>query len=348
MVYLKNGNNIEGIIEKEDKNALTLNIGCGKISLLKKDVKHIDIYSFNEQNSLKERWNSAYFMRPEFIPDDLKGLAGGFTALEILRIITVKNKKEKDKAAKKVTETEIELNELNANLAGVSDKLTRARPEDNLTDYNSLVNGYNSLVAKIKLAEYNKEALQKEVVALDKKISGYINDFSEFRERFRKTHDALKKEAREQYRYFFEGVDKKLNTMDNDFTRHTISYNRYGSSIIVETLLNGTIRANLILDTGSTFVVISKELANKLGLDINQNSPIFITLADGRNINALAVILESVKVKDVEVKNVRAAVLENKEGVEEDGLLGMSFLENFLFSIDAKANKIILQSFNPP
>ena len=58
-------------------------------------------------------------------------------------------------------------------------------------------------------------------------------------------------------------------------------------------------------------------------------------------------ILESLKVKDAELKNVQAAVLKDRAPTPEDGLLGMSFLENFLVSLDVKANRLILEQFYP-
>ena len=58
-------------------------------------------------------------------------------------------------------------------------------------------------------------------------------------------------------------------------------------------------------------------------------------------------ILKSVKVGEAKLENVPAAVIEKKGTSEEDGLLGMSFLKNFLVRINTKENKLILEEFNP-
>ncbi len=347
MIYLKMGE-IEGIIEKEDQNTVVLNIGAGTITLEKKDIKYIQRYIPSEQNELKERWKYKYFTRPEFIPAYLQDIAIEFNRLEGLRDAAIKAKIEQDKASEEIKRLDNELKELQANLAGASNRLASCKPKDNQKEYNSLVEEFNSLVAKIKLLEYNKDGLHKQLGALDKKTTEYVNDLNLFRKKFKDVYAALGEESKEQNRYFFAGINKKLNELDNDFTRHVIDYDRHGSNIVVEAVLNDLVKAHLVVDTGASLVIISSEIADKLGLDTGRKeSFILVTLADGREIKANPVILESLKVKDAELKNVRAAVLENKAPTQKDGLLGMSFLENFVAKIDAKGNRLILEEFNP-
>lgn len=346
-VYLKSGGSIEGIIEREDQNMVTLNIGYGKISLDKKDIKSIYRYDANEKDDLVESWNYKYFARPEFIPQNLKDLATDFSNLRSLRQIAIESKKEQDKADKEVRKLEKGLNELNSSLSTLSDKLNQTNPEEALEKYNSLVNEFNSLVAKMKTDEYNRNELKKRIVTLEENISGYINEFGLFRNRFMKRHSALKEDT-EENKYFFEGVNKELDDIENDFTKHAVDFNRRGLNITVDVLLNGVAKTNLMVDTGASVVVIAKEIAERLGLDMeNKEASIVLTLADGRKVPADPIILESVKVGEVEVKNVKAVVLKNSEPQEEDGLLGMSFLENFVVKIDAKGRSLIFEEFNP-
>ena len=112
--------------------------------------------------------------------------------------------------------------------------------------------------------------------------------------------------------------------------------------------LNNLIKARLVLDTGASLVVISKDIADRLGID-TKGAPysLKVVLADGRRVKAKAVILKSVKVGGAEVKNVSAAVLENAQPTDEDGLLGMSFLKNFTVKLDAAHNILIFEQFNP-
>ncbi|MBU0547553.1 MAG: retroviral-like aspartic protease family protein [Candidatus Omnitrophica bacterium] len=126
-----------------------------------------------------------------------------------------------------------------------------------------------------------------------------------------------------------------------------VSVDKQSGHVKVTTTLNNKIKANLILDTGASLVILSNKIANKLGVDVNDQSahPIEMILADGRKVEAKMIFLESVSVQDSEVKNIEAAILPEKESaaIPEDGLLGMSFLKKFNFKIDQKNDKLILE-----
>ena len=350
MVYLKNKNNIEGIIEKEDENRIILNIGYGEITIERKDIDNIYRSTEQEQRALRKTWSSKYFTRPEFIPESLRAMAKDFNELEDIRAKAIENKRTKDKSKDKISKLENELEKLGAELAKVSAKITQFKPEDNLGEYNSLVEESNSLLAQIRLNEYNKDIFQKQIVVLDKEVSGYFNDLSLFKKKFKQAYADLSKDtSNKDGSYFFEGVKKKLEEMDKDFTGHKIDYSRLGPHIIVNALLNNLVKAELIVDTGASLVVISQQIADKLGLELKDKEKeriLLVTLADGTKVEAKAVLLKSIKVGEVEVENVPTAVL-NREVTSEDGLLGMSFLEKFLVSIDPKENRLILEEFNP-
>lgn len=126
-----------------------------------------------------------------------------------------------------------------------------------------------------------------------------------------------------------------------------ISMDKQSGHVKVATTLNNTVKANLILDTGASLIILSNKIAGNLGIDVNDKSgiPIELVMADGRKTQAKMIILESVSVQDAEVQNIEAAVLPEKDSVSvpEDGFLGMSFLKKFNFKIDQKNDKLILE-----
>lgn len=347
MVYLKNGNSIEGIIEKESDNKITLNTGYGKITLDKKDIQYIHRYSLKEQNTLEQSWKYLYFRKAEYIPSELKIVAKDFDNLENLRQKAVQDKKELDNLKKEVEEIKTKLKELNTYLKQATNKLAQINPENNLQEYNSLIKEYNLNIAKIKTLELNKKDNEERIAFLEQKVSDYINEFRVFRKRFKEAYAHLKELGliKEDNRYFLEALNKGLEQIGKDFTSYSIEYKYKEGGILVDCLLNGTVKARLMVDTGASLVVISKHIAQRLGLDTNKGQ-LQLILADGRKVEANPVILESIKVGDIELKNVSAAVLE-RESPQEDGLLGLSFLENFLVSLDVKKNRLILEEFNP-
>jgi len=126
-----------------------------------------------------------------------------------------------------------------------------------------------------------------------------------------------------------------------------VSVDKQSGHVKVVTTLNKKVKANLILDTGSSLIILSSKIADSLGIDANAKNaiPVELILADGRKTVAKMVILESVSVQDSEVENIEAAILPEKDNatIPEDGLLGMSFLKKFSFKIDQKYDKLILE-----
>lgn len=116
--------------------------------------------------------------------------------------------------------------------------------------------------------------------------------------------------------------------------------------IILDVTLNKKVEASLVLDTGSSVILLRKNIAEKLGIDLEKvKTDAKLILADGRQVNAKNIILESVKAQGVEAKNVEATIILDE--VEDlgfgDGLLGMSFLKRFNFKVDQKNKKLILE-----
>ncbi len=109
--------------------------------------------------------------------------------------------------------------------------------------------------------------------------------------------------------------------------------------IIVDALLNNKVQASLLLDTGSTFIMLSHRIAKKLGIKTHgaKNEIIKLQLADGREVDARYVILDSVNVQGLEARDVGAVVLlSDTQMTSLDGLLGMSFLNKINFQINTE------------
>ncbi len=125
-----------------------------------------------------------------------------------------------------------------------------------------------------------------------------------------------------------------------------VSVSRESGHIFVQVRINDKVPAELLLDTGASFVLLSNEIGRRLGVDKDKRKNIVkMQVADGRQVDAQYVLLESLKVQGVEAKKVDAAVLlDDVTGIKfKDGLLGMSFLKNFNFKIDQANNRVILE-----
>jgi len=134
-----------------------------------------------------------------------------------------------------------------------------------------------------------------------------------------------------------------------EFEPKKVPFSQDLGHIMVDALLNEKVKASLLLDTGASTILLSNETAKKLKIKTDKvaKDNVLVRLANGQKVEAKYVILDSVKLKDVEAKNVGAVVLsETIEMQAHDGLLGMSFLNNFNFEIDTSNKRLILQKKN--
>ena len=143
--------------------------------------------------------------------------------------------------------------------------------------------------------------------------------------------------------------DEQLKKAKNKAAAKEINIAREpgGKGIIVEVLLDNKVKTNLVLDTGASIVALSRKIGEELGIDLSDTKKdvMEMRLADGRRTMAKAIILDSVKIQGLEVKNVAAAIMLDQVpaiGVTE-GLLGMSFLSKFNLKTDLKNMSMSLE-----
>lgn len=153
----------------------------------------------------------------------------------------------------------------------------------------------------------------------------------------------LKWEAQKQEnqkRWIVQRIEEEAAPKKIEFSQDT-------QNIILPVLLNKKVETRLVLDTGASTVMLRKDIAKKLNINLDNLKPESkVTLADGRKVNAKLVMLESVKVEGVEANDVEAIILSEEGDIGfGDGLLGMSFLKRFNFKVDHENKKLILEKF---
>jgi len=121
-----------------------------------------------------------------------------------------------------------------------------------------------------------------------------------------------------------------------------VEVGRQGNHIFVNALLNGRVNANLLVDTGASFIVLSPEIAKKLNINLANAEPdVKMSLADGREVLGKMISLDSVSIKETNASGVQAVIIYKMNAFQGfDGVLGMSFLKLFKFEIDLNKNKL--------
>lgn len=115
-----------------------------------------------------------------------------------------------------------------------------------------------------------------------------------------------------------------------------------GYSYTVSATINESAEAQLIIDTGSSFTVVSEQVAARLGLKNLRAAPRFPLSTAGGVAWVRLVVFDSVTVGGITAVEVEGAVSSGL-GDEVDGLLGRSFLDGFIYKIDGKRRTLTLK-----
>lgn len=110
-----------------------------------------------------------------------------------------------------------------------------------------------------------------------------------------------------------------------------------GTAVVVPVLLNRTVQAHMILDTGASFTVVSQQLAGRLGLKPTRR--ISLVTANG-TVGAPLAPLGSLKIGDAEVTNLTVIIQDVSPAL--DGLLGLDFLSRYHTTIDSRRQLLVL------
>ena len=104
---------------------------------------------------------------------------------------------------------------------------------------------------------------------------------------------------------------------------------QYGGVLILIVRINGW-DFKLLADTGAALTVITRDVANLLGIDLRHPVRMEKVMIASKAIRRPPVIrLREVKVGAYRVDNLEALVLEFPPKLRIDGLLGVNFLERF-------------------
>ena len=124
-------------------------------------------------------------------------------------------------------------------------------------------------------------------------------------------------------------------------SRNTVSVpiETNGALVIVPVTLNGSLTANLALDTGATTTMVSRRIARSLRL-APEGSRMMVGI--GGSVMTPVARLESVKVGDAEVPNLIVSIHDFSNTPKFEGLLGSDFLQHFEISLDARKRQLLL------
>lgn len=138
---------------------------------------------------------------------------------------------------------------------------------------------------------------------------------------------------------------ESLSKLHNDGPVHQVVVplmEQPDTSLVVPTLINGKVMATFLVDTGSSYTVITPGMASKLGIVITGETPRVSLLTANGPITAPLVTLKNISIGQVNVPEVSVVVQELGDGddILLSGLLGMNFFQGM--DITLKEDQLIL------
>lgn len=117
--------------------------------------------------------------------------------------------------------------------------------------------------------------------------------------------------------------------------------------IIIPVTFNESVEANLLLDTGSPGLMISPDLADRLGLlDGRETRLKIMTGGIGGATPAILAVVDSIRVGDARAEFLPATIA-SIPSEEFEGLVGMDFMANYKVSIDIAKSILIFDELPP-
>lgn len=121
-----------------------------------------------------------------------------------------------------------------------------------------------------------------------------------------------------------------------------VPFHGHGNALVVEASINNRFTGKFLLDTGASYCVVTKDVARKAKLKgrvsgekirlVTANGTVQASLANARKVD-----LGGASARDVEV-----AVVEEDPVPGLAGIIGLSFLGHFTYTVDAAAGVLRL------
>jgi clan AA aspartic protease (TIGR02281 family) len=345
IVYLKKGGWVEGVIIKQTKETVTVDLGFGTTEIEAADIDRIEKADKATQRSLQQQWSSDFFSQSRFVPERFRPTADSLSELSQERSRALRWKERLDRLERRRIRKADELDSLHKALVSASRKVKNASPHGNVRAYNNLVASVHSIRADMDIKQHELSGIRKELDSGNPSLADYMEKFDAFK-RYMARKKRRTKRLNADEKKFCAQTDARIAEFEKDFETTKIDKpQRIGKHFVVTAKINNRTKGKFLLDTGASIVSFSKAFADRLGVNVHDVPAIEVVLADGSRVAARPLILRSVAVNDMVVSNVQAVVLEKPPGSGVDGLLGMSYLGKFFIHIDVQTNTLELKRF---
>lgn len=351
-IRMTTGRAIEGIIVEENDEAVVLDIGVGTTTIRRHRIQSIERGDAGETSKIEKQWEEKYYTHKRHVPEQFQALASEFQRLTDRRAAARRSQRSIEAMKAAEDRLQRELNALHRALGAMSSQLHQESQgkrdtAEAVSRYNTLVASNNFLGIRLREKRRGAEGNRTKLDGGYASLVSYNESLAAFRTQFDTAKRALvdDAEAEERARKYLARLEEHLSEYGGDFTSYEIRTARHGKSVVLNVILNGRVSARFLFDTGASTVTLSSELAARLGISGNPEHVMPVYVADGRTVEAIPVLLDSVNAGGAIVRRVPAMIMPKAPGPQIDGLLGMTFLREFDIRFDPARRKLILTRF---
>jgi clan AA aspartic protease (TIGR02281 family) len=274
-------------------------------------------------------------------PEDFVGFVGKVAELDTKRILASRAKVDADGNLKRIDQLEREIKQTRLQsdtlMAGL-----KARQNDPVA-YNASVKQANALRVIILNKQKQIDGCKAKVKAAQRTMNGYLNQSVQLIYSFQSAREEYETAHGDTYAPYFDRMEARLSVHRKTIKEVTVPHTTQGNTLIVEVVLNGTVKGSFIVDTGASFVTMHKAMAQRLNLPLD-GPKVKTMLADGTIVPMPMVTLNTVQVGEARAERVNALISKDAPSPGVDGLLGMAFLKNFNLVFDPVSGKLTLTS----
>ena len=127
----------------------------------------------------------------------------------------------------------------------------------------------------------------------------------------------------------------------------SVQFRPSGQQMVVEAIVDRRVKVNFLVDTGASLTMIPSAAATELGINLNARLPTVPVQTVSNVIHVPLIVLDSVEVGGMEVKNLTVAVYDvpifDPYLPGPPGLLGRDFLGNFRVQVDLNQGFLLLE-----
>ncbi|MFH1791078.1 MAG: 2-thiouracil desulfurase family protein [Candidatus Omnitrophota bacterium] len=342
VIHLKSGGKVRGAVKEKQPESVLVDLGFGLTSISDEEIESIDYDDEHPSESDEAPAAPGGAEEP--------GLMAELRHVKRLRSDAIRYRNKHEAARRSVVYIDREIFKLYSQLKTANDELTRTDPKQ-IVKYNKAVSALNALNARG--AGLNRDAAaarDRESSTgrlMSEKVAAYGDALNALRAKVSGLSGSAGPDGAGADSYGRGVVIAELDRLEDGFSRTEVEYSDMGPDVVVTARLDGRIDVRMVVDTGANILLITEDVARRLGLDIaDESAKIQCVLADGSRAMARPCVISSVDVGGRVVRDVAAAVIGSSPMPGLDGLLGMSFLNNFIVRIDPKGKRLVLEEFS--